>query len=58
MEGKWVVNHVTWPLCTVDSSPPYLSDMLKSNKYSTLDVFNLKTQSAAKTVVTVSGIDE
>jgi hypothetical protein len=58
MEGKWVVNHLTRPLYTGDSSPPYLSDILKNNKYATLYVFNLKKQSAAKTVVTGSGIDE
>ena len=58
MEGKWVVNHVTRPLYTADSSPPYLSDMLKNNKYLIPFVFNLETQSAAKTVVTVSGVDE
>jgi len=58
MEGKLVVNHVTRPLNGADSSPLYLSDMLKNNKYFILFVFNLKTQSAAKPVVTVSGVDE
>jgi hypothetical protein len=43
---------------SVNSSPPYLSDVLKNNKYSTLCVLNLKKQTDAKTVVTVLGIDE
>ena len=58
MEVKWVVKHVTRLLYTGYSSPTYLFDILKNNKFSTLYVFNLKTQSVAKTVVTVSGTDE